>query len=144
MKLYLDNCMFNRPYDDQSNIKILLEAEAKLKIQEEIRSGVYKLIWSYVLDYENAQNPFRERREQIIKWKRYAHIDMEAQEDILQLAKSLNQQGLKKFDALHLACAINAQAEYFLTTDNGILKKAKINQNIQIINPIDFIKEEMS
>ncbi len=51
MKLYLDNCMFNRPFDDQSNIKILLEAEAKLKIQENIRLGLYELIWSYVLDY---------------------------------------------------------------------------------------------
>ncbi|MFU8789904.1 MAG: hypothetical protein ACNA7G_12815 [Methylobacter sp.] len=64
-KLYLDNCMFNRPFDDQSNIKILLEAEAKLKIQESIRSELYELVWSYVLDYENEQNPFRERREQI-------------------------------------------------------------------------------
>ena len=39
-----------------------------LKIQENIRTGRYELIWSYALDYENAQNPFRERREQIVKW----------------------------------------------------------------------------
>ncbi len=69
MKLYLDNCMFNRPFDDQSNFKILLETEAKLKIQENIRSGLYELVWSYILDYENNKNPFRERREQIAKWK---------------------------------------------------------------------------
>ena len=46
MKLYLDNCMFNRPFDDQSNIKILLESEAKLKIQENIRLGHYALLQS--------------------------------------------------------------------------------------------------
>ena len=132
IKLYLDNCMFNRPFDDQSNFKILLEAEAKLKIQENIRSGWYELVWSYMLDYENAQNPFPERREQIGKWKRYAHLDMEAQDEILHLAGSLNRQGLKKFDALHLACAISANADYFLTTDNGILKKAEMIQNIHI------------
>jgi len=46
MRLYLDNCMFNRPFDDQSNIKILLETEAKLKIQENIRLGIHELAWS--------------------------------------------------------------------------------------------------
>lgn len=67
MKLYLDNCMFNRPFDDQSNLKVLLESEAKLKIQENICSGIYELVWSYILDYENNKNPFRERKEQIGK-----------------------------------------------------------------------------
>jgi hypothetical protein len=30
MKIYLDNCCFNRPFDDQSHLRIRLEAEAKL------------------------------------------------------------------------------------------------------------------
>lgn len=76
MKLYLDNCCFNRPFDDQSQLRILLEAEAKLRIQENIRSGTFELVWSYILDYENSQNPFRERREQIIKWRTYANEDI--------------------------------------------------------------------
>ena len=144
MKLYLDNCMFNRPFDDQSNFRILLEAEAKLKIQENIRSGVYELVWSYILDYENDKNPFRERREQIAKWKKYARTDMEADEGIIRLANSLNQLGLKKFDALHIACAIKAGADYFLTTDNGILKKSELTKDIQIKDPIDFIREVLT
>ena len=41
MKIYLDNCCFNRPFDDQSQLRIRLESEAKLKIQEDIRSGLY-------------------------------------------------------------------------------------------------------
>ena len=77
MRIYLDNCCFNRPYDDQSNLRIRLEAEAKLKIQEEIRSGVYALVWSYILDYENSKNPFKERKEQIAKWKMYAIEDIQ-------------------------------------------------------------------
>lgn len=51
MKLYLDNCCFNRPFDNQTQIRIRLETEAKLKIQEEIRLGNFKLVWSYILDY---------------------------------------------------------------------------------------------
>ena len=66
---------------------------------------------------------------------------MEAQDTILDFAKSLNNQGFKKFDALHLACAINAKADYFLTTDYGLLKKAALIENIEIKDPIDFIRE---
>ena len=72
IKLYLDNCCFNRPFDDQSQIRIRLETEAKLKIQEEIRSGKFHLVWSYILDYENSRNPFEERKFRISKWKKYA------------------------------------------------------------------------
>lgn len=141
MKLYLDNCMFNRPFDDQSNIKILLESEAKLRIQQDIRSGVYELVWSYVLDYENNKNPFQEKKEQISKWKLYACTDLEEDQYILELAKSIHQLGFKKFDALHLACAITASANYFLTTDTGIIKKARLVETICIKDPVDFVRE---
>jgi predicted nucleic acid-binding protein len=133
--------MFNRPFDDQSHIKILLESEAKLKIQENIRSGLYELAWSYVLDYENNKNPFRERREQIGKWRQYANIDIEENKSIINFSNKINQLGIKRFDALHIACAIEAEANYFLTTDNGILKKSRLIQEIQIKDPIDFIRE---
>lgn len=53
MKIYLDNCCFNRPFDDQSQIRIRLESEAKLKIQEEIQAGNFKMVWSYIIDHEN-------------------------------------------------------------------------------------------
>lgn len=58
MRIYLDNCCFNRPYDDQSHLKIRLESEAKLGIQEKIRSSEYDLVWSYILDYENKKIRF--------------------------------------------------------------------------------------
>ena len=83
MKVYLDNCCFNRPYDDQSHLRIRLESEAKLKIQEEIRNGAYKLVWSYIMDYENNKNPFRERKMQIAKWRMYAIEDIEACDEVL-------------------------------------------------------------
>lgn len=133
--------MFNRPFDNQNDFKILLESEAKLKIQEHIRFGLYELVWSYILDYENSKNPFRERREQIGKWKKYANVDIEADDSLIELAKTFNQFGLKNFDALHIACAITAKADYFLTTDKGILKKSPMVGDIQIKNPIDFIRE---
>jgi len=141
MKIYLDNCCFNRPFDDQSNIRIRLEAEAKLRIQEEIRSGSFELAWSYVLDYENSRNPFRERKQQIALWSGYSANDVQEDEEVLRIARLLNEKGVKKLDSLHVACAIVAKADYFLTTDNGILKKAMLVDDIKITDPIGFIKE---
>jgi hypothetical protein len=54
MRIYLDNCCFNRPFDDQSAIRIKLETDAKLYIQEMIRIQEIELAWSYILDFENA------------------------------------------------------------------------------------------
>jgi hypothetical protein len=143
MKIYLDNCMFNRPFDEQSHIRIRLETEAKLAIQEEIRRGTYQLIWSYILDYENSKNPFRERKEQIIKWKKYAIADVEENTDIINTAILLNNKGLQKMDSLHIACAIFAKADYFLTTDYKVNKKASTIADIKIADPIDFIKQAL-
>ena len=39
IKVYLDNCTYNRPFDDQKDIRIRLESEAKLFIQEQIKDN---------------------------------------------------------------------------------------------------------
>ena len=41
MRIYLDMCTFNRPFDDQNQLKIKLETEAKLFIQQGIVDGYY-------------------------------------------------------------------------------------------------------
>ncbi len=144
MKIYLDNCCFNRPFDDQSQIRIRLESEAKLKIQEEIRSGKFQLVWSYILDYENNQNPYQERKVRIKKWKEYAISDIEETSELIETASLLNQKGIQKIDSLHIACAILSKCEYFLTTDDEILRRAKQIDDINIDDPIGFIKEVLS
>ncbi len=144
MKLYLDNCCFNRPFDDQSQLRIRLESEAKLKIQEEIRAGSFQLAWSYIMDYENGKNPFQERKIRINGWKKYAfqHIDQSA--ELLKIANFLNQMGLQKIDSLHIACAIQARCDYFLTTDDTVLKRNNQIRDIHVTDPIAFIKEVLS
>ena len=56
LKLYLDNCVFNRPFDDQSQIRIKLETEAKFYIQDQIKQRNVALVWSYILELENTHN----------------------------------------------------------------------------------------
>lgn len=140
MKLiYLDNCCFNRPFDDQKQIRIQLETEAKLFIQGEIFSGKLDLAWSYILDYENEANPFSERKETIANWKNLAVIDTNETKQLLMLANQLIIYGIKSKDALHIACSIIMKCEYFITTDLSLIKKMNNFEKIMVISPIDFI-----
>jgi hypothetical protein len=49
MKIYLDNCCYNRPYDDQIQPKVVIETLAKLYIQELVLNHSIDLVWSYAL-----------------------------------------------------------------------------------------------
>jgi predicted nucleic acid-binding protein len=146
MRVYLDNCCFNRPFDDQSSLTIRLETEAKLDIQEKIKTGRLSLGWSYVLDFENSANPFLERKTEIQIWKDIADSFVTETPEILSEMNILISAGLKPLDALHLACAIALRCEYFLTVDKGILKKGSSILMIKIENPINFVieREEQS
>jgi len=137
-RLYLDNCCFNRPYDDQSSLKNHLESEAKLYIQKEILQKHYELAWSYILDYEIAFNPFSERKAQILKWKSVAVVDIDESEEVINLAKKIAMKHIKPKDALHISCAIKADCGFFITTDAKLLNKPL--DAIIVVDPIDFIK----
>ena len=120
MKLYLDNCCFNRPFDDQTQLKIHLESQAKLAVQDMIINQKHSLVWSYMLEYENSQNPFEIRKDSIVKWKDIADTYVEENENILAVAEELLSKGIKAKDAIHIACAAETHCDYFLTTDIGI------------------------
>ena len=124
MKIYLDNSCFNRPFDDQKQLRIKLETEAKLDIQERISKKEIELTWSYILDFENEANPFEQRRLAIRGWKNYALVDTDVTKEIVEKAEMFHQMGIKSKDSIHLACAISMRCEYFLTTDDELIKKA--------------------
>jgi predicted nucleic acid-binding protein len=140
MRVYLDNCMFNRPFDDQTQIRIRLESEAKLYIQDEIKIGNIELIWSYILEIENTHNPHDERRLTIKKWKKFSTIKIIENSKILAMANQLLTFGIKPKDALHVASAIEGKANYFLTTDDKLLSGINRSDVIKVLTPIDFIK----
>jgi len=140
-RVYLDNCCFNRPYDDQAQLAVRLEAEAKLFVQGEIASGRLDLAWSFMMDYEIAFNPFKGRREAIGEWRGFAKEIVLLNATVEARQKSYKALGLKNKDASHLACAVEAGCEYFLTTDAGILRKKSVISEIKIVNPVAYICE---
>jgi predicted nucleic acid-binding protein len=138
MRVYLDNCCYNRPYDDQRNILNLVETEAKLVIQQRIKDKTLGMVWSDVLDYENHDNPFEERRIKIAEWRKLASTIIEMDDEIVEYARKLMALGLHQKDASHIACAIFAQSDYFITVDKKILNKPI--SDIIVINPLDFLR----
>jgi len=141
MKIYLDTCCFNRPYDEKNQLKIELETLAKINIQKEILEEKYDLVWSYIINYENSENPFNDRKESISDWESVAEKYVPFSDEALAKGKEIQLLGIKLKDALHLAYAIIGNCDYFLTCDNGILNK-NINE-IKVINPIDFVEMEL-
>jgi len=105
-----------------------------------IRTRKIELAWSYILDFENDSNPFFERKYTIEKWKHLSITYIEENSVILYKAATFVKQGLKAKDALHLACAIETKCRCFLTTDDAIQKKMKNIDEIEILNPIEFIR----
>ena len=139
IKIYLDNCGYNRPFDNQSQMKIRLETEAKLYIQYGIREKKYLLVWSYMLDYENSINPYEEKRNAIALWKEIASDYCRSSNDVLLAGRAIMEYGIRAKDALHIACAIKSGCEYFITTDEKLTNKSLTN--ITIINQIDFVRK---
>jgi predicted nucleic acid-binding protein len=137
MRVYLDNCCFNRPYDDQTQLKIKLETEAKLHIQQKILSGEYELVWSYILEAENSSNCDRDIRKAVGDWKNVASLFVTENEEIIAFAETLFVKGIKPKDALHVACAEFADCEYLFTTDRRLSNK--LVEGIKILNPLQFI-----
>jgi predicted nucleic acid-binding protein len=138
MRVYLDTCCYNRPYDDQGDLLVRLESEAKLCIQQMVRDGQLELVWSDVLEYENMHNPFDERRLKIAEWGDLASTVVEMDDRTLENARTLMSCRLKQMDASHIACAVSSGADYFITVDKRVLNK--VARGICIVNPIDFIK----
>lgn len=143
MKIYLDMCCFNRPYDDQSQLKIALEAQAKLSIQNSIKDGSDILVSSYILDYENSRNPFEMRRQAIsrfIQQNTGFYVGPERDELISDLASEIMKTGVKEKDAYHVASAIFAKCDYFISTDSRLLKYK--SDKIKIVSPIEYITDK--
>jgi predicted nucleic acid-binding protein len=139
IRVYLDNCCFNRPYDDQNYRNIYLETQAKLQIQDSIKNKQINLIWSTIIDFENSVNPDEVIQLEIVQWRNLAIEIIFQNMDIVKYANQLGDVGLKKKDALHISCAVAAHCDYFITVDKGILNKKSLISDTVIINTIHFM-----
>ena len=141
VKIYMDNCCYNRPYDDQSQMRIYLQTQAKLHIQDMIRREKIELVTSYILDFENSNNRSMQKQLAIQKFmNEYAalYVSNRNEKDITKLAEAIMETGIKEKDAYHVACAVMAECNYFVTTDDRLLKYQ--SEKIKLVTPGEFIR----
>ena len=141
MITYLDNCCYNRSFDDQKQRRIYLETLAIIRIQKKIMEGEIELATSFILDYENRSSPYEEQRIKIEDFYRSyskVYIGVEHADRLRELAEKIIAEGIKEKDAYHVASAILAQCDFFITVDDRLLKYR--SDDITLINPIDFVK----
>ena len=137
IKVYLDNCVYNRPFDDQTHLRIILETQAKLFIQELIINNKIDFVWSYISALENMNNPYETRLLSIADFSKYAKEVVVESDTIIKNARQFTS-NLRPADALHVACAMEAAADFLITTDDEMLKHK--TEKLKIIVPIQFIK----
>ena len=144
IKLYIDLCVYNRPFDDQHQPRIAFESHIFLFLMRKVPEGELTTINSFTLEFENSRNPLRERRGKVADLlslaSEYVHYDKHIEERAYQLEQS----GLPGIDALHIACAEAAKASYFVTCDDVLIKKCKRNQSrlrVKVSRLIELMSE---
>lgn len=103
MEIYLDVCCLNRPFDNQTQYRIRLEAEAVIAILNFCQVEHWQLIGSEVIDFEISQTPDDDRRERVSSLAAIAQSKIRIDHEIIDRATELHELGLKPFDALHIA-----------------------------------------
>ena len=152
MKIYFDMNIYNRIFDDQEQLRIRFESMAIDILFELIEKNKYKLMWSFMLDYENSRNPYVERKLHIYSISSLCDHVIKPNARIKEIAKEiLKYSNTREKDALHLASAIVEGCSYFITCDDQSIKTIERNRDnlkelldgITLYNPIDFIRKEM-
>ena len=143
MRIYLDMCSLQRPLDDDSQLRVRLEAGAIVEIIGFIEAGKAELVSSVALNYENDRGSDPTRRDHVRDLLAGAtqHIPLSA--TVEQQAALFIKAGIKTLDALHLACAVAADVAYFCTCDDRLLKRGRtlLTKNVKVVSPLELITE---
>jgi len=143
MLLYLDMCCLKRPFDDQSQPRIRLEAEAVLGLIA-LESDQLRFVRSPALVLENSRNPLKERAIRVAQWLMTQPLAIPEPGLLQQRTAELMQMGLKNFDALHVASAEQAGAIALGSCDDRFLAAAKRNAgriNLRVVGILELARE---
>jgi len=146
MKIYLDLCVYNRPFDDQSQPRILIETIQSLFLLEKAVNKEIALINSFVLEEENRRNPFIHRKDKIEDLLNLASEYVGYSKKLENRAKEIENFCIMALDALHITCAEFAKADFFVTCDDLLVRRGKSLKGklkVRIIGLIEFVTKEV-
>jgi predicted nucleic acid-binding protein len=140
--------IYNRCFDDQSQLRIKLETVAIEGIFALAEERKWMLVWSFVLDYENSLNPYEDRKEVVELLSRVCADTMGPGPQVIRLARVIiKRTPMKPRDALHVACAESAACDYFVTCDDELIRtltkrRRLLGLKMAAINPVEFMRSE--
>ena len=143
MKVYLDNCCYNRLFDDRSNIKNYLKREAVLIVMQKAFDGELEIIGSDILEIEMSKIKDDEKINDVkgvynVLITDVVKITSKIEQRAIQIRETSN---IRSFDSLHLASA-EAGAGVLLTTDMKFFRNSqRIKTKIPVKNPVEFVME---
>jgi len=137
VKIYLDNSVLNRPYDDQRQPRVWLETLCFVLILQMLEQGEAELVRSSFHDLENKESRALERRTWVEACLNLATHIVRVTSEIERRAGALAKIGVKPLDAAHLAAAENARADYFVTCDDRLLRAYR--GSLRVLTPPELI-----
>jgi predicted nucleic acid-binding protein len=145
MRVYLDVCCFNRPFDDQGSDRVRMESEAVKGILHRISRGVWRGVAGPVVDLEMRQMLDVKRRAEVMLMAADMQERVQPEEAEHARAAALRRWGFGAVDAMHVACAEKAGVDVFLTTDDSLLKAAarmgRRQLKVRVANPLQWFEE---
>ena len=145
-RLYLDYNCFQRNFNDLSQVRIQMEALACQHLFLVASANAVEIVWSFMHEDESALCPYPDRREEALKLSLLCQTKIRPSEGIRALAHSyVEQVRLSPKDALHYACAVEAEADIFLTCDDKFRKRVlAAGIGMGALNPVDYVRRRGS
>jgi predicted nucleic acid-binding protein len=140
-RIYFDTSALGRPFDDQGQFRIRLEAEAIEHLLRAVRERRLEWISSDIVMFEVRKCPDQEQREMLELLCRGANERVALSEAVSRRARELRGHGLRDLDALHLAAAEQGGAEVLLTTDDRFVRAALLLRPaspVRVENPVIY------
>ena len=98
---------------------------------------------SDTLVFELERNSHPVRKTYALEVLAKAQVSIHTDNQIEERARTLQAEGIKPVDALHLASAVEATADYFCRCDDRFLKRAKAvdTGGTKVVFPLELIAE---
>jgi predicted nucleic acid-binding protein len=140
-RIYLDACALIRLFDRQSQARIRAESHAAEEFFTLFFQGTVRWVSSEVLEAEILNNPYSDKRPEVLELLALSTERIIVTDEGFQRADALEMLGHGAFDALHLACAEEAQVDGLLTTDDRFIRRVQRglgNSAIRVENPVNW------
>ena len=144
MRIYLDNCCYNRPFDDQTQPRIREETDAISAIITQMITNDDIILSSDILLFEVSKIKANDKRRAILSMIDRASTQTVVWNEQINFRRNgiMCTANIHYMDAAHLACTEFGNANIFLTTDDKLIKACgNLNLKFRVLNPAIYFKE---